>query len=206
MARWRLTASHYINVEGTKWEFQDTDRMTGKVRRVQFDVPTLLDIEDPTSWNQNIVRNPRGEILGGDIVVAHADGIHDAKDFIWKGPPTPDMEPMDAEAEAISAKFLEGWKRPPEADGVKYGDILIQRFQEKFDKIGSPTAPVQIEGITEVLAAMTALMRQNQDMMMLLMGKQLGEKQVIDEEPPLEDAEVTEADLAASEAVMKRRA
>ena len=206
MARWKLAASHYLNVEGTKWEFQDTDRMTGKVRRVQFDVPTLLDIEDPTCWNQEIIRNPRGEILGGDVVVALTGTAHDTKDYIFKGSPTPDMIPIDEEAVAISAKFQESWKCPPEADGAKYGDILIQRFQEKFDKIGSPSAPVQIEGMTEVLAAMTGMMKQNQDMMMLLLGKQLGETQAVNNEPPLEEVEPTPEEIAESAAPIKRRA
>lgn len=205
MARWRLIASHYLKVAGTKWEFSETDRATGKQKRIQFDVPTLLDIEDPNSWNQNIIRNPRGEILGGDIVVAWGDSAHEPNDYIFTGKPTPDMEPIDEEATAASAQFQEAWKRPPETDGTKYGDILIQKFGEKFDKMTS--APAQTEGISEVLAAMTQLMKQNQELMaFLIQGQQLGLRPQIDTAEPLGQVEPTEEEMAEANAQIKRRA
>ena len=48
MARWKLMTPHYLNVEGETWEYTENDRQTGRPKRVQFPVPRLLDIRDPS--------------------------------------------------------------------------------------------------------------------------------------------------------------
>ena len=174
MARWKLNQAHYLNITGTKWEYSETDRITGKPKRIQFDVPTLLHPDEPTSWNANFIRNPRGELLGGDIIVAYEDGQHESADYIFSGAPTPEMEPIDAEAEAISAKHSKAWERPPETAGGSYADALVVAMQQKFDKMQSSPSAVQVEGLTEMLTMMTQVIKQNQDMMMMFMGKQMG--------------------------------
>ena len=202
MARWKLTKAHYLNIEGTVWEYQETERATGKPKRYQFPVPTLLDPDDPSNWNYKTY-GPNGMLAEGQVIVAWDTGKQQAQDYIFKGQPTPEMEPLDAEAEEASAKFAEAWKRPPEAEGTSFGDALIQQFQAKFDKIGSPQGATAIEGMSELLAAMTQMMKQNQEMMMMIMGKQLGLAPTVDAEPPLEDAEPTEEEIAASAAAVR---
>jgi len=169
MARWKITAPHYLNVVGSEWEYSENDRMTGKPKRIKFPVPTLLHPDDPTNWNANFVRNPRGELLGGDIIVAHATGKQEAADYVFEGDPTPEMEPLDKEAAEISAKFSKAWERPPETSGMPYGDALIQAFQQKFD-VSDRKVEASAQGITDVLAAMTQLMKQNQELMATLAG------------------------------------
>jgi len=50
----------------------------------------------------------------GEIVVCHA-GKGQRQDIIFVGNPTPDMEPYDEEAEAISASLRQSWEHPIES-------------------------------------------------------------------------------------------
>src|SRR6516164_5357111 len=99
MARWKLLASHYLNVPGTEWEQRETPRETGKEVRKRYFIPRLLNIEDPGDWTEKY-RNDLGQVFGGDIIVCFA-GRGQPKDIVFEGLPTPDMEPLDEEAEAI---------------------------------------------------------------------------------------------------------
>ena len=46
--RWRLMTSHYLNVPGTEWEHNESDRTTGKAVRKLYPVPAfLLDPRNP---------------------------------------------------------------------------------------------------------------------------------------------------------------
>ena len=99
MARWKLTAKHYIHVqrngEPTQWEWKETSRDTGRVNRKLYTVPMYLDPDSPSDQN-----------YPGEIIVARQKGSQSkdlivADDFI----PTHDMEPLDDEAEALSAKL-----------------------------------------------------------------------------------------------------
>src|SRR5689334_3691415 len=96
--RWRLTTPHYLNVptlpDGTRveWEHKETARESGRAIRKLYAVPMLLDPRDPADHNHP-----------GDIIVCHdVEGArHDHKDYIFEGDPTPEMEPLNDEAEAI---------------------------------------------------------------------------------------------------------
>lgn len=101
--RWRLMTSHYLNVPGTEWEHNESDRTTGKAVRKLYKVPCLLDTNNPMDFNHP-----------GEIIVAHAvDGArNDRKDIIFIGDPTPDMEPLNDEAEAITDSFKSKWAHP----------------------------------------------------------------------------------------------
>ncbi len=104
MARWRLITGHYINIltdgKPAEWEYKEVDRTTGKQARKIFPVPVLLDPNDPADHN-----------YPGEIVVCW-DGKGQRQDLIFTGDPTPDMEPMDEEAETISASLQERWAHP----------------------------------------------------------------------------------------------
>ena len=69
MARWKLMTPHYLNVEGESWEYTENDRQTGRPKRVQFPVPRLLDIRDPSCWT-NRWGNKDNE--DGEIIVCHS--------------------------------------------------------------------------------------------------------------------------------------
>lgn len=167
MARWKLTASHYLTVSGTAWEQAEVDQMTGRQIRKRYEVPMQLDILDPIIWNGNIVRNPRGEVLGGDIVVAYADKVHEPKDYLFTGEPTPDMFPLDDEAREISAAFEVKWKARPEED-MPYGEKLMMQLMEKRADMESKESTVKIEGLPEVLASFGEMMKQNQALVMAI--------------------------------------
>lgn len=109
--RWRLTAPHYINIaqlpDGTKieWEHKETNRESGRAVRKLFPVPMLLDPESPPDHNYP------GEI----IVTQEVEGAHVlARDLVLCGPPTRDMEPLNAAAEAITDAHRARWTHPIE--------------------------------------------------------------------------------------------
>lgn len=101
--RWRLMGPHYLNVPGTEWEHNESDRTTGKAVRKLYSVPCLLDPRNPQDCNRD-----------GEVVVAHAvDGLrNERQDVIFIGDPTPDMEPVNDEAEAISDSLKPKWAHP----------------------------------------------------------------------------------------------
>lgn len=206
MARWKLLTAHYLNVPGTTWEYSEVDRSTGKQKRTQFMVPQLLNPEDPADWNYKTY-GLNGQIADGEVVVAY-EGRGEPKDITFIGDPTPDMRPLDAEAEAISASFATKWKRPveqAEGDNRGYAERMIEGFQRELENVRQTQPTTKVEGISELLAAITGMMKQNQEMMMLMMANQQGLKAIVDQESPLPEVEVTEEDMAESAAVTGRR-
>lgn len=161
MARWRLAAPHYLNVEGTTWEYKEVDRTSGKQKRTLFPVPMLLDPDNPSDWSHVYGKD------SGEIIVAQGK-TDDTKDIIFTGEPTPDMVPLDDEAKAISAKLSAKWKHPIETLTGTYADAMMKDMQAELDEARSKPATVQMEGMTELLTAMTAMMKQNQDLLTLV--------------------------------------
>ncbi len=166
MARWKLLQPHYLNLPGTKWEYTENDRATGKPVRRQFDVPTFLHPETPGDWND---RN--GE--EGIIVVSNKQDNAHPKDYLYIGAPTPDMEPLDDEASAISAKLAPGWSHAindlPSQGG--YSQSLLDNLQTQAAAAQSKTGEAvaaQAEGMKEILATMAAMMKQNQELITTL--------------------------------------
>lgn len=177
MARWKLIAPHYLTVEGTSWEQIEVDQMTGKQIRKRYPVPMHLDHTDATLWNDNIIRNPRGEVLGGDIVVAYRDKEHNANDYLFTGDPTPDMFPLDDEAKEISAGYESVWKATPDED-VAYGKRIVDRVQEEQAAMEAKASTVKIEGLPEILQQMTAMMEQNATLVASLVSAKTAERRV----------------------------
>lgn len=105
MARWRLRTAHYLNVvsrygEKIEWEYSETSRDTGRRARKLFPVPLMLDTNNAADFTHP------GEI----IVCMPGKGQRDDVEFL--GEPTPDMEALDPEAEAISASLRGKWEHP----------------------------------------------------------------------------------------------
>lgn len=177
MARWKLVASHYLNVEGSAWEQVEVDQSSGKQIRKRYPVPLQLDVADPTLWNDNIIRNPRGEVLGGDIVVAYKDKEHNANDYLFTGKPTPDMFPLDDEARSISSGFEDEWKMAPDEE-LSYGRRLVDRVQQEQAAIEAKESTVKIEGLSDILQSMSAMMQQNAALIATLTSTKSGERRV----------------------------
>lgn len=156
MARWKLMTPHYLNVPGEEWEYTENDRMTGRPKRVKFEVPRLLDIRDPSCWT-NRWGNKDNE--DGEIVVCWK-GKGESTDIVFVGDPTPDMMPVDDEAKAISATFETRWQQKPESMSGDYSQSLIDRFQIEMADVKAK--PVEIPGLTELTQAIGALVNQNQ--------------------------------------------
>lgn len=164
MARWRLMTPHYLNIidpdsgEPTEWVYAETDRTTGKARRKVYHVPQLLDPKDPTQLN-----------FGDDIVVCQ-EGKGEPKDIIFFGEPTPDMEPMDEEAETISASLQAKWLHPIDTLPINGGmNEQEQKFMEQMMKAFGGAAAQQNTSVSQAqydelkreLEAMKALMQGN---------------------------------------------
>src|SRR5262245_50428965 len=120
MARWRLTAKHYLRVPGTEWDYKEQSQETGKQVRKVFEVPMYLDPDSPGDWTEN-----------GDINVCYA-GRGKPRDIVFEGPPTPDMEPLDDEAKEISAAERPKWVHPIESlPGTNYSQSLLDDLQKQ---------------------------------------------------------------------------
>lgn len=149
MARWRLIQKHYLNVPGTEWEYRETNAETGKQVRKIFPVPAYLDPDDRSDWNY------RDE---GIIVVCDGNGAK-PKDIIFVGSPTPDMVPLDDEAEAISAQYADVWKHPIETLGDEgFGGSIVAELGKLLatQKPSSPVPDTDLADIKSQIAAMMA--------------------------------------------------
>lgn len=150
MARWRLTAAHYLNVPGTEWEYKETDRNTGKQGRKVFEVPALLNPDDPADCN-----------YPGEIIVCH-DGKGQGRDIIFLGDPTPDMEPLDAEAESITEALRPNWSHPIDSlpSNGDYGAALIASFEKQMSALAKganvSAKDTDVEELKKQVAALTA--------------------------------------------------
>lgn len=132
MARWKLRAPHYLSVPGTEWEYKETTR-EGRVSRIVLPVPLHLDPELPADQN-----------YPGEIIVCH-EGKGDRRDIVFLGEPTPDMDPLDAEAEEISKAVSHKWIHPIEAMGDgDYGKSLIRAFEQQMTELTKILAPKNI--------------------------------------------------------------
>lgn len=156
MARWRLKTPHYLMVPGTKWEYSENSRTNGRPQRKTFDVPLYLHPEDPGDWNWKYDRD------SGDIIVCYeGKGDPSGKDLVFTGKPTPDMEPLDDEAKAISKRdvreLLMGEGVTDERGGYagKVLEELSFKLADAMTKTGSN------DGMEKLLETMNDMMKQN---------------------------------------------
>lgn len=168
MARWRLTNKHYINVPGTEWEYEEVSRETGKRARKRFAVPLFLNPDDPSDCNYS-----------GEIIVAYEDKKHERKDILFLGDPTPDMEAIDEEAEAISLTFKDRWSHPIESlpSNGDFSQSLLTVLQRQLDEAlrKNPLMPTNASedqvgkgAFAELQAQVNQLMEQNAELMKLV--------------------------------------
>lgn len=140
--RWRLINEHYLKVpelpDGTKveWEHKETARETGRQVRKLYGVPLLLDPKSPADCN-----------YPGDVIVAHepsGDQINtNRNDYIFLGDPTPEMEPLNPAAQAITDRCRPRWENPIESLPANGGmnaqeSAFMKNMMETFSKIAAP--------------------------------------------------------------------
>lgn len=158
MARWRLLQPHYLNVPGTEWEYKEVDRTSGRQVRKVFAVPLYLDPREPADQNHS-----------GEVIVGQGNGTM-PRDYIFLGEPTPDMEPMDADAQAVTDACKHKWVHPVESlPGQAYSASLIAGFEKQISdamvgaaaKAASPVSaggidPKKFAELQEQVAELTA--------------------------------------------------
>ena len=156
MSRWRLTRPHYLWVPGSEWEYKETSRETGRQARKVFPVPQLLNPEDPADCN-----------YPGELIVCH-EGKGNKRDYIFTGPPTPDMEPLDEEAEKLSEEASKHWRHPIDSLPGDFTQSILNDFQRQIDalqmKAPMPTptnGTVDKKDFDELKALVATLVKEN---------------------------------------------
>lgn len=150
MARFRLKGKHYLNVLGSEWEQKETDSRTGKQIRRVYPVPMFLDPDDPADYNYP----------GDGIIVATAEDKRYPRDHIFTGKPTPDMEPMDEEAEALIEANKKNWINPIESLSGTYGDNLRVDFERQIAELQAATGGNVMQTLKAMQDQITALQKQ----------------------------------------------
>lgn len=144
MARWLLLQKHYLNVPDTYWEYKEQPQ-GGRVRTMRIPVPLFLDPEDILECNYNADGSPRSQAdikaqePGAIIVCWEGKGL--PKDIVFFGDPTPDMRPLDPEAEEISATFAKRWGTPLEDMEDGYGMGLIRELSSTLSAFNAQQKP-----------------------------------------------------------------
>jgi len=140
MARFRLRCGHYLNIidnysgEPIEWVQEETDRTTGRTNRKKFTVPMLLDAET--------------------IITTKADRAF-PQDTVFFGEPTPDMEPLDEEAEELVASLRDKWEHPidslPAQGGMNDQEkAFMAQMMESFAKQIGAAIPAQPQSVGSV--------------------------------------------------------
>lgn len=137
MARWRLLKPHYLWTTDNEWEYQETNRDTGRRAIKRFPVPRYFDPEEPGDWNV------RGS---GDCIVCH-EGKGQNKDHIFTGPPTMDMEPLDGEAELLSAEVRKNYKHPIDTLPGDFTQSILNDFQRQIDAMALKQPPDKVSNV-----------------------------------------------------------
>lgn len=162
MARWKLNGKHYLNVPGNKWEYTEIDRTTGKPVRKTFPVPTHLNPEEPSDWSHKEI---------GEIIVCFV-GKGQPRDIEFEGDPTPDMIPLNAEAEEISAQYEKLWGgKAIDMPEKGYTEMLLSDLGNKLAEAQTAAASTMPKGMEDLLSTMKTLMEQNAAILAALVPK-----------------------------------
>jgi hypothetical protein len=182
MARWELREPHYLFTEpGTKWEYIETDRVSGRQVRKQYDVPQYFHHEAESDWTE-FTTLANGARASGIVVVS--DGHNPGpRDVIFRGEPTPGMKPLDDEARAITAKFKNKWNLPDKMFDLNnpgdYATNLADHFVQMQDKVNMQMAKLEegrVQNLDKFQESMIAMMQQNQKILEMLAVKSNGER------------------------------
>lgn len=179
MARWRVTAKHYLLArqfgEDTTWVREETNRDTGRAFRRTFAVPLYIDPEDPVCINRNL----------GYCVVA-TEGSEMPGDITLLSPCTPDMEPLDDDAKRITAEESKKWKDPinslPISIGDDFGNQLLAMLTSQFNNVANAPSMSLKGASNDQIAKLEAMLLAQQDQIAKLLAGS-GSTPVASEEP-----------------------
>lgn len=182
MARWKLREAHYIHAmrDGTRpeWVYKEINRANGREIQKKFPVPMHLDPKIEVDWTHR--DHPHDD---GYIVVA-LEGTSDAHDIIIERKSvTPGMEPLDDEAREITKQVMAGVV-PIEGGSpdATYSENLLDKFIMQLAEASSTAGAAQaqqVQGLGEVLKAMTAMMEQNQLILQALVAQRAPEPKAV---------------------------
>lgn len=139
MARWALKEKHYLRIPGTEWEYKETNEATGRQARKVFEVPLHLDPEYPGDQN-----------YPDQVIVTNKPDPTYPRDYHFLGDPTPEMEPLDAEASAISASLQPKWSHPIE-------DISDDSLSQDLAAFRASRQVVSLEEFNDMKAQLAVL-------------------------------------------------
>lgn len=160
MARWKLMQPHYLNVlrlaDGTEgeWVKEETNRTTGRIARHTYKVPVLLDTNNPQDFN-----DPDG-------IIVCLEGKGERNDITFIGNPTPDMEPLDDEAEEITAKARHKWDHPidslPANGGMndkehEFMNVMMKAFTSGAPPVNTAVPNAEVEALKAQVAKLTEM-------------------------------------------------
>lgn len=153
--RWRLITPHYLPVatlpDGTavEWEHSETNRETGRAARKRYVVPAYLDAETIVTQEVEGARVERGDV-------------------VFTGPPSPDMDPINDEAQEITNAHRERWEHPIESLPVNGGmndkemafmNNMMRAFGQQAQQSESALVPkAQYDALAERLAKLEAIL------------------------------------------------
>lgn len=157
MARWKMTEAHYLKVPGTKWEYTETNRTTGRPMRTQFDVPFYISPHDDSDLKEF------GQPPNGDIIVTNKPDSAFPKDVVFEGTPTLGMVPLDDEARKQTAVLEK--RGLSVTQGLEFEDQnnsyvnkmlsgLIDKMTDMKVEGAAPTTP----GMADMMQTMAAMM------------------------------------------------
>jgi len=174
MARWKLTEAHYLKVEGTKWEYSEIDRITGRPKRTQFPVPLYLDpqnLDDLKAYGQT---DPELGLQGDPVIIVCNGADPKPRDVVFIGTPTPGMYPLDDEARALTEKYSKGNWAPttgidPESQNQSYSNQLMSGLIDQMTELRNSKAEgTAVPGMTEFMQGMQMMMKQQTEILAML--------------------------------------
>lgn len=132
----------------------------------------FLDPSDPSDHNYISGRGPDGAPIEGQIIVTQVVEGSPSRypaDIIFEGEPTPEMEPLNDAAEAITTTLRKKWERNPiDMIAGDFSQSLIRHFEEQMNGlvhsgIATPNVPVKgsLDEIATLKSQVQQLMEQN---------------------------------------------
>ncbi len=158
MARWKLTAKHYLHAlqygQPSEWQREEINVQSGRAFRKTYPVPMFIDPDDPHCINRHLgycVIATEGSDQPGDLIVSNFK-------------PTPDMEPLDEEARQLSEAERPHWINPIDGlsptMGEDFANQLLAALQQQMNKT-SGISPSQL-GVNSEVSNLSALVAAQQ--------------------------------------------
>ncbi len=153
MARWKLTAKHYLHAlqygQPSEWQREEINVQSGRAFRKTYPVPMFIDPDDPHCINRHLgycVIATEGSDQPGDLIVSNFK-------------PTPDMEPLDEEARQLSEVERPHWINPIDGlsptMGEDFANQLLAALQQQMNKtqVGSTGSNAEVSNLSALVAA-----------------------------------------------------